>query len=274
MANDDSNDGFNDSRWVDERLARLDAGPDWNPDPVRAMAILREKKRMARRHRIEWTIASVAGAAACILLVILQSPGACAMPRGCPAEVVRPSGAPLPAVASFKQVGSTTAPIVCEVYTDYECPSCALLYKETIPLMMEQYVKTGKVRLIHRDFPLARHQYARAAARWANAAGAIGRYDVVVGQIFRTQAVWKLDGNLEPQIAQVLTPDEMQKVRATVGSAAYVDNTVDGDLASAGADHVSQTPTLVIVAGGQRRPIQGVPQFATLKAYLDGLLAH
>jgi protein-disulfide isomerase len=33
------------------------------------------------------------------------------------------------------------------------------------------YVKTGKVRLIHRDFPLAMHQHSKLAARYANDRG-------------------------------------------------------------------------------------------------------
>ena len=37
-----------------------------------------------------------------------------------------------------------------------------------MPQLVARYIDTGKVRLIHRDFPLSRHRYARMAARYAN----------------------------------------------------------------------------------------------------------
>jgi len=44
--------------------------------------------------------------------------------------------------------------VTCELYSDYECPHCAIFYLETMPQLAARYVETGKVRLIHRDFTL------------------------------------------------------------------------------------------------------------------------
>ena len=44
------------------------------------------------------------------------------------------------------------APITAELYTDYECPHCATVFMGVIPEFVRDYVKTGKVRFIHRDF--------------------------------------------------------------------------------------------------------------------------
>jgi hypothetical protein len=49
-----------------------------------------------------------------------------------------------------------------------------------------QYVSNGKVKLIHRDFPLRQHPWDSLAAWCANAAGELGQYDIAVNQIFRT----------------------------------------------------------------------------------------
>jgi protein-disulfide isomerase len=300
------------NQWVDERLAALDAGGDWQPDASRGLARLRDRERTMRRRRIEWILASVVGAAACFLLAVFFSPGACARPRGCssdqppsvapaasqpapkpveplaglpaaelparpapapaPAKPARPLPATQPAV-NFKEFGSSTASIVCEVYSDYECPTCALLYKETIPLLMEHYVLTGKVRLLHRDFPLVQHPYARLAARYANAAGTIGQYELVVNQLFQTQNLWSRDGSVDLQVAQVLPPGAIQKVRALVATDAHLDDTVMADLKMGEADHIDHTPTLVIVSGGKRQALPGAPPFAMLKTYLDQLLS-
>jgi len=56
------------------------------------------------------------------------------------------------AQANFKEIGSAKAPITVEIYADYECPHCRALYMEVVPSLIAEFVKTGKVRLIHRDF--------------------------------------------------------------------------------------------------------------------------
>ncbi|SPE40946.1 DSBA oxidoreductase [Candidatus Sulfopaludibacter sp. SbA3] len=296
------------SRWVDERLGALESASGWQPDSGRGIARLRDRQRAARRHRIEWIVASMAGAAACIILVMSSSAPACAQTHSCPAdlshaakpavdlpvvtpaptqppnqpvtEVPKPKPAPAPVppkpaapAVNFKETGFPTAPIVCEVYTDYECPHCALLYQEIIPLLMDQYVRTGKVKLLHRDFPLPQHPYARLAARYANAAGAIGQYDAAVNQIFQTQNIWRADGSVDAQLAQALSPEALQKIRDLVAHDPHLDDTVAEDVKMGTSDNIRSTPTLVIVANGKRQAIGGVPQFDMLQTYLDQLLS-
>ena len=53
-------------------------------------------------------------------------------------------------------------------------PSCAAAFASSVPQLVNEYVKTGKVRLIHRDFPLPQHQYSKLAARYVNTAGKLG----------------------------------------------------------------------------------------------------
>src|SRR5690349_2435075 len=128
----------------------------------------------------------------------------------------KPVTAPAPVVTNFKVSGSPNAPITIDLYTDYQCPSCRMFYLNTLPLLMADFVQTGKVRLIHRDFPLPMHQYGPLATRYANAAGEIGRYDLVAKQLFDTQAEWSQNGNVDAQVAKVLPPGEIQQVRQLV----------------------------------------------------------
>jgi len=182
-----------------------------------------------------------------------------------------PAPAPAPAVANFKESGSPAAPITIEIYTDYECPACAALYRDFVPTLVAQYVQTGKLKLLHRDLPLPQHQYSRLAARYANAAGRMGQYDLAVKQIFQTQNLWMNDGSVDKQLAQVLAPGVMQKVRALVENDATLDDTVTADVAMATKDAIRQTPTLVVVAKGKRQAIAGIPDFNLLKTYLEQL---
>jgi protein-disulfide isomerase len=63
-----------------------------------------------------------------------------------------------------------------------------VFYRDTYPSLVSEYVINGKVRVVHRDFPLPQHKYARLAARYANAADELGLYDVAFNRSFETQS--------------------------------------------------------------------------------------
>ena len=77
--------------------------------------------------------------------------------------------------------------MVCEIYSDYECPSCAGFCTQVFPKFVAEFVKTGKVRVVHRDFPLPQHPFAKLAARYANAEGEVGHFEEVEKQLFVSQ---------------------------------------------------------------------------------------
>ena len=58
--------------------------------------------------------------------------------------------------------GSPDAPVTIIEYTEYQCPFCARFVQETLSLIEENYIATGKVRFIFRNFPV--HQQAVVAA--------------------------------------------------------------------------------------------------------------
>src|SRR5512136_23490 len=65
-----------------------------------------------------------------------------------------------------KAFGAKTAPVVVEIYSDFQCPACKQLFLNTTQKVMDNYVNTGKVYLVHRDFPLPMHAYSRVAASY------------------------------------------------------------------------------------------------------------
>jgi protein-disulfide isomerase len=171
---------------------------------------------------------------------------------------------------NFKESGSPTAPISIEIYTDYECPACRQLYMETLPSLNSEFVATGKVHLLHRDYPLPQHQFSKLATRYANAAGTIGKYDVVANQIFVTQPDWSQNGTVDAAVAKVLSPADMEKVRTMVKSDSHLDDSVTQDVAMGNnVDHLNQTPTIVIIAKGKREVINGGMPYSLLKQYLE-----
>jgi protein-disulfide isomerase len=69
--------------------------------------------------------------------------------------------------------GSADAPVTIVEFSDYQCPSC----KRAQPVL-EQVLQEfkGKVRLVHKDFPVPSHKGARPAAEAARFAAAQGLF--------------------------------------------------------------------------------------------------
>ena len=176
-------------------------------------------------------------------------------------------------VDPHKAFGSKNAPVVMEEFSDYQCPACKTLYTTTNRLLMDNYVTTGKVYLIHRDFPLTMHAYSRVAARFARAAAEIGKIEPVEQALFQNQEKWEQTGDVDGTVTAVLTPAEMNKVRALV-KGGTLDALIDKDFALGQMYRVSQTPTTVFHCKGQTYPFPGVLTYDTLKQFLDQLLSQ
>jgi len=169
-------------------------------------------------------------------------------------------------------LGSKNAPIVMEVFSDFQCPACKSLYESTNRQLMDNYVNTGKVYLIHRDFPLPMHAHSKVAAQYSRAAAQIGRLEAVQEVLFQNQEKWEASGDVDGTVAKALSPAEMTKVRALVKSGA-VDAFITKDQAIGNNTYrVSQTPTTIFHANGQTFPYAGVMSWDILKQFLDQLL--
>jgi protein-disulfide isomerase len=194
---------------------------------------------------------------------------------GSAAPLPTPPQAPagLPDVDPHKAFGSKSAPVTMEVFSDFQCPACKTLYITTNRKIMDDYVSTGKVYLIHRDFPLAMHAHSRVAARYARAAAQIGKVEPVEQALFQNQEKWEQSGDVDGTVAAALSPAEMAKVRALV-KGGTLDAAIDKDFALGQSYRVNQTPTTVFHSGGQTYPYAGVMTYDTLKQFLDQLLSQ
>jgi protein-disulfide isomerase len=176
-------------------------------------------------------------------------------------------------VDPHKAFGSKSAPIVLEVFSDFQCPACKTLFVTTNRQLMDNYVTTGKVYLIHRDFPLPMHAYSRVAARFSRAAAQIGKFEPVEQVLFQTQEKWVQNGDVDGTVAGVLSAAEMTKIRALV-KGGTLDAAIDKDYALGQMYRVNQTPTTVFHCKGQTYPYPGVMSYDILKQFLDQLLSQ
>lgn len=193
----------------------------------------------------------------------------------------------------MKAYGSKAAPITIEVFSDYECPMCRNLFEQTLRPMIGDYVASGKVYLIHRDYPLAipAHKYSGQAARWANAAAEIGQFENVEAAFYDNQQAWDASGDLEKYVAAAMSSADFKRVQKIMEGCeppgptgrqgavnlpphpCSVDPYIEQDIELGNKVPVTGTPTYVITYKGQRLPPgSGFVSWPLLKQFLDNLL--
>jgi len=185
--------------------------------------------------------------------------------------------------APVKAYGSKNAPITLEVFGDYECPSCGAFYETTLRQLINTDVAAGKVYIVHRDFPLTMHKYGYEAARWANAAAAIGKFPEAEAALYDNQNYWAESGNIEKYMSAALSPLDLKRVEKSMAGCEMnvaagshscpFDAYIEQDRALGNQIPVQATPTFLIYYKGQKFPAgQGVVSYTVLKQFFDQLL--
>ena len=85
-------------------------------------------------------------------------------------------------------LGSADAKVLMIEFGDYQCPSCRMFWKDIEPRLKKEYIDTGKVKLVFRDFPLTGiHPEAVLAAEAVNCARDQNKYWEFHDKVFREQ---------------------------------------------------------------------------------------
>lgn len=86
--------------------------------------------------------------------------------------------------------GDENAPVTVVEFTDYQCPACGKFATLIFPAIDENYVKTGKVKFVIRDFPLDKYKESVPAAMAAECANEQGKFREMHDAIFNGQSEW------------------------------------------------------------------------------------
>lgn len=94
-------------------------------------------------------------------------------------------------------IGNPDAPITIIEFSDFQCPFCARFHIQTLPLILEEYIDQGKVKLVFRDFPIQSiHPNALPASVAAECANEQGKFKEMHDMLFDNQNQWnKLETN-------------------------------------------------------------------------------
>jgi protein-disulfide isomerase len=186
--------------------------------------------------------------------------------------VLLPCLAAIPEVDKNKALGSPTAPVRLEVFSDFTCPHCRHFHEEVLPQLMKDYVVSGKMYIVDRAFPLQGHNFTREAFDYAVAAARIGKYQPVADVLYAQQANWAVNGNVWGAVASALPSPADQKKVQELSKDPGVQAEIDAEFREGVDSGINQTPTLILTAGGKRFPLPPAPDYRLLKSMIDGLL--
>jgi protein-disulfide isomerase len=182
-------------------------------------------------------------------------------PSGNTAPTVDLSGVELEHV-----LGDKDAPVTIIEFSDYQCPFCKKFYAETLPQIKSNYIDTGKVKFVYKDFPLSFHQMAQKSAEAAECAGEQGLYFEMHDKIFEGQSILSLD-NLKIWASEIDGID-VEQFNNCLDNGDY-EAEVKADMIEGQQVGVTGTPGFFI--NGQK--IVGAQPYSVFEAAIEAALA-
>jgi protein-disulfide isomerase len=172
-------------------------------------------------------------------------------------------------------LGDAKAPVVIYEFADYECEMCRKFAAETMGRVRKEYVATGKVAIVFRDYPLSTfHHRALAAAKAGRCASAAGKRWPMTEHLLVSAEL--SDADIRTAARDVgLDSVAFEKCLADPATAERIKQ----DMTEAADMGVRGTPMFLV---GIHRPgektvrgvrmIEGAFPFETFQGTLDGLL--
>jgi protein-disulfide isomerase len=142
--------------------------------------------------------------------------------------------------------GNPRSPVKVVIYEDLQCSDCARLRTLLDEKILPKY--GARVAFIHRDFPLAKHEWARLAAiagRW------VSEQDPAAGICFRREILAEQNAltarNLQPWLEEFAVRYKLDK-KGIAGALrdSRLSGLVDQDLASGAGRTVARVPTVFL----------------------------
>jgi protein-disulfide isomerase len=192
------------------------------------------------------------------ILVILAAGAAAALPIQASAQAE---------LLQDMVLGKPDAPVTIIEYASLACSHCASFHENTLPRLKAEYIDTGKVRLVFRDFPF--EEAGLRAAMLARCSGP-DRYFGFVETIFRQQRVWAAAPNPVEALGQIgrLGGIGEEQFRSCLANRQIEEYILKSRLKAQNEIGVTSTPTFII--GTEKYP--GARSFEEMKKLIDPLL--
>jgi protein-disulfide isomerase len=242
-----------------------------------------EKERDERRNRdgaggsggssfINTRTMTIAGIAVGVLIVVVVAAGQ--LGGRASGKLSDPGFAYPAALLDGSNAGTVGAPVVMQVYEDFQCPVCGKYSLDVEPSLVNKYVAAGQLRIEHNDIAILgsgdANDESMITAKGAYCANEQGKYWPYAHWIYSNQ-IGENQGDFNTervtQIAVAAGIEEQAFSSCLAGEAAltHVGETTSKALGLG----INSTPTMYI--GGQQ--IVGLKSVAELSALIDAELA-
>jgi protein-disulfide isomerase len=94
-------------------------------------------------------------------------------------------------------LGPANAPVTITEYASMTCPHCAAFNAEVFPKIKTEYIDTGKVRYVFREFPLDIKAAAGSMLARCIAKDDSSKYFAVIDMLFKQQSDWVMKNTTE-----------------------------------------------------------------------------
>jgi protein-disulfide isomerase len=173
--------------------------------------------------------------------------------------------------------GTPDAKVTIVEFSDYQCPFCAQYSNDTFPQLEREYIDTGRVRYVFRDFPIeSAHPQAFKAHEAAHCAGEQGKRREMHKKIFADQRTMSVNDLTAHAVALGLDKTQFEKC---LGQGIQASKVRSGMSAGAEAG-VRGTPTFFVGLTEPNssklkavRRIIGAQPYGAFKAAIDDLLS-
>ena len=194
----------------------------------------------------------------------------------------QPQGPARVSIAGEPVLGNPDAPLTIVEFSDYECPFCKRSFDGMLPSLKKDYIDTGKLKLVFRNYPLPFHVNAEKEAEAAECAkdqGGDGAYFKFHDEIFTktTSNGTGLALTELPIIAKYIGLNAAS-FQSCLDTGKFA-NEVKKDMSDGSAAGVSGTPSWFIGASGKKGYIDGTlivgaQPFSVFQVAIDKLLAQ
>lgn len=206
--------------------------------------------REARRRRA-WRLAALAGVAvvAVVIAAAVSSAGGPDQPSG-PATGGAEAAALFDGIPEHNGVlGDPNAPVTLTEYVDLQCPVCAAASKQTLPTIVNDYVRTGKVKLDVRTLHFIGPDSTRAA-KVAAAAERQGRLWPFLEVFYANQGQENSGYVTDAFLRRVATAARVNADAAFAGAGSqFAQRRLDHASADAQRLGIDSTPTFTVAKG-------------------------
>lgn len=145
-------------------------------------------------------------------------------------------------------IGAEDAPITMIEYASFTCPHCKNFHSDVLPLITENYIDTGKVRMIYRGI------YFDRLGLWADMLARCGgqdRYFGIASMIYEKQGEWTSADSAVGVVDNLYAIGRIAGLDQADMEACMQDNVtaqamVKFSTENAEADEINATPTFVI----------------------------